>query len=103
MKYEKYITKIRLKNNQLSEDKSLTIPNESNDVVQVVFSFPNKYGASIVRGDGCYGIELAVLHYDHITYETPITDDVIGHIENQEELETLLSQICNLPEQEETE
>ena len=50
------------------------------DGTQWLFSFPNGYGASVIN-DG-YGrreglLELAVLNADgHITYCTPITDDV---------------------------
>lgn len=53
---------------------------------QYTFSFPNGYGASVVRGGYTYGgseglWELAVLDADgHLTYNTPITDDV-GHLE----------------------
>ncbi len=48
--------------------------------------FDNGYGASVVRGPGTYGsdrglYELAVLGKDgQITYNTPITDDVIGYL-----------------------
>ena len=61
--------------------------------------FPNGYGASIVRFQpspgfgGNYGYEqglyeLAVLKGDinksDLTYETPVTDDVIGHLTPEE-------------------
>ena len=48
------------------------------------FRFPNGYGASVIN-DG-YGAraglyELAVLGPDdHLTYDTPVTDDVLGHL-----------------------
>lgn len=48
--------------------------------------FDNGYGASIVQGPNTYGgdkglYELAVLDkYGQITYDTPITDDVIGYL-----------------------
>lgn len=52
--------------------------------------FPNGYGVSVVKGKYTYGgpeglYELAVLDSNgSLTYETPITDDVIGHLsENQ--------------------
>ena len=64
------------------------------------FRFPNNYGASVIKHWGSYGyeedkFELAVLHKDMITYNTPITDDVIGHLTNDEVLE-LLEEIKNL-------
>lgn len=34
--------------------------------------FPNGFGASIIHGHGTYGLELAVLHGDHICAGTPI-------------------------------
>lgn len=58
-----------------------------------IFSFPNGYGASVVN-DG-YGAraglyELAVLDADgHLTYETPITDDVLGYLTEAEVADAL--------------
>ncbi|WP_413488398.1 hypothetical protein [Carnobacterium divergens] len=60
-----------------------------------IYTFPNGYGASVVDGMGSYGLELAVLSEDAITYETPITDDVLGHL-TQETLTDALNQIYNL-------
>ncbi len=49
--------------------------------------FDNGYGVSVVRGEHTYGgreglYELAVVDAktDEITYDTPITDDVIGYL-----------------------
>lgn len=62
------------------------------------FKFPNNYGASVVKGPWTYGgrddlWELAVLTYDgdewKLTYDTEITDDVIGYLEDEEVLELL--------------
>lgn len=50
------------------------------------FKFPNGFGASVIRGPDSYGgskglFELGVLGTDgHLTYETEITNDVIGHL-----------------------
>ena len=54
--------------------------------VQHIYSFPNGYGASVVKHDFSYGgkdglWELAVLDSDgDLCYHTPITQDVIGHL-----------------------
>lgn len=47
--------------------------------------FDNGYGVSVVRNPYSYGgllglYELAVLDSDGITYTTPITNDVMGHL-----------------------
>ena len=68
---------------------------------QLIFKFPNGYGASIINHIGSYGTELAVIVWEDdkyfITYDTPITDDIIGYIESKEELIDLLNAIKNLP------
>ena len=54
--------------------------------VQAVITFDNGYGASVVCTPHTYGgklglYELAVLGTDgHLTYDTPITSDVIGYL-----------------------
>lgn len=64
--------------------------------------FENGYGASIVRGPGTYGsenglYELAVLDSDgSITYNTPITDDVIGYL-RPEDVTDVMEKIQKLP------
>jgi uncharacterized small protein (DUF1192 family) len=62
------------------------------------YAFPNGYGASVIN-DG-YGseqghFELAVLKGDHLTYETPITDDVLGWL-TAAEVEQKLDEIAAL-------
>ena len=61
---------------------------------QAKVEFENGYSASILFGDKFYsnGIdtyELAVLHKGSITYDTPITDDVLGWLTKDEVTEAL--------------
>jgi len=68
---------------------------------QCIVQFPNGYGASIVQGEHTYGgskglYELAVFGKNgEITYDTPITDDVLGYL-SEEDVEKTLTEIKNL-------
>ena len=63
---------------------------------QCIVQFPNGYGASIVKGEHTYGgkdglYEIAVFGKDgNITYNTPVTDDVLGYLSEQDVEKTLL-------------
>lgn len=63
---------------------------------QCIVQFPNGYGASIVQSEHTYGgsqglYELAVFGKDGgITYDTPITEDVLGYLSEQEVEKTLI-------------
>ena len=71
---------------------------------QVIVFFENNYGASIIKHKFSYGndeglFEIAVLKgtmesWD-ITYDTPITDDVLGH-QTSEDIKNVLEEISNL-------
>ena len=68
---------------------------------QCIVQFPNGYGASIVQGQYTYGgpeglYEIAVFGKNgEISYETPITDDVLGYL-SEEAVEKTLTDIKNL-------
>ena len=66
--------------------------------VQYIFRFENDYGASVVKGMGTYGHELdlwelGVITFDgcdwHLTYDTPITEDVIGYLTDEQVMDIL--------------
>ena len=64
---------------------------------QDIYRFENGYGASVVNHSGSYGIELGVIQFFdndewHLTYETTVSSDVIGHL-NYEALVDLLIRI----------
>ena len=68
--------------------------------IQRVYRFENNYGASVICHEGSYSSyghkwELAVLYGDVITYDTPITSDVIGHLSDQQ-VQKILSKIDQL-------
>ena len=70
---------------------------------QARVAFENGYGASIVRFPGSYGFEeglyeMAVLdRAGRLTYTTPVTDDVLGHL-SESAVEQHLHEIAALPE-----
>ena len=71
--------------------------NKHMDGIQKVYQFPNGYGASVIKHKGSYGYdkglwELAVLHEGELCYDTEITGDVIGHL-NDPEVDNILAQI----------
>jgi hypothetical protein len=79
------------------------------DGTQKIWRFKNGFGASVVKHFGSYGFdadlwELAVLKFEekgewHLTYDTPITEDVIGHLKPQE-VTALLKRIKKLAKEE---
>ena len=85
-------------NDLMAITKDAKFTDHSNSYMQRIrIMFPNGYGASIIKGDGSYGVELAVITTEGPCYDTEITDDVIGNIENLEELNGYLERIKALP------
>ena len=71
--------------------------NKVHDGIQKVYSFPNGYGASVVKHSYSYGgkdgkWELAVLKGKDLCYDTGITSAVLGHL-NDPEVDDYLRQI----------
>lgn len=66
------------------------------------YHFANGYGASVIHNKYSYGLELAVIKYNKesdswdLDYESGITDDVIGYINDKEELEEIIIKISKL-------
>ena len=75
------------------------------DGVHYVFRFANDYGASVIKFTGSYGYrkdqwELGVIIFDEdghygLTYDTPVTDDVLGYL-TDEVVRNLLEEIKEL-------
>ncbi len=70
--------------------------------IRATAKFPNGYEASVIKGEYTYGneeglYELAVLRGGHLCYDTPITDDVLGHL-TEDEVGKLLLSIAELPD-----
>jgi hypothetical protein len=76
------------------------------DGLQGTAFYPNGYGVSVVHHSGSYGYsqnkwELAVLKGSSVekfslTYETPITGDVIGHLSCKEVIK-IMKEVKMLP------
>ena len=79
----------------------LIVRRELNGGIQYIFRFNNNYGASVVKHSGSYGYEadlweLAVLEFNgsgiwdwDLTYDTEITDDVLGWLNDMVVYEVL--------------
>ena len=74
--------------------------------VRAVQEFPNGYSASVIRSPYSYGgefglYELAVMSGGSLDYSTPITDDVLGRL-SEDEVTAALQQIAALPAKDQT-
>jgi len=71
------------------------------DAERYSITFPNGYGASIIRNARSYGgneglFEVAVIGKDNaLCYDTPITSDVVGYL-TREEVAAMLANIEEL-------
>jgi len=70
------------------------VPSTYSNGIHAMVTFNNGYGASVIKTDRSYGgkdglYELAVLFDGLISYDTPITDDVLGHLTEGEVTELL--------------
>ena len=68
--------------------------------IQYEYSFPNGYGASVIKTTYSYGgdaglWELAVLYQGEICYTSGITEDVIGHLTSKD-VKSLLERIYDI-------
>ena len=70
--------------------------------------FPNGYGVSVVRFmigsfGGSYGAEkglyyIGIMHNGSLTYDTPITDDLLCH-QTEQDVTNVLAQVEALPKE----
>ena len=89
------------------EEKLKYTEKPTNGGTQRLYKFKNNYGASVVQSQFSYGgdeglWELAVIIYDDkddwsLTYDTPVTNDVMGRL-TWDEVEKTLKQIEKLKE-----
>ena len=85
------LVKIALTNDELANQVVRTVTRQLLGGIQVEIHFANGFGASVINHTMSYGVELAVLDHGMLTYDTPITDDVIGFLDAETLRETLLA------------
>lgn len=89
---------------------AIIIEREKNGGTQVIHRFDNGFGASVIRGPYTYGgpegfFEVGVIEFKGdgneygLTYDTPITDDVLGWLD-EAGVEDVLAQIEALDKKE---
>lgn len=68
---------------------------------QGIASFDNGYSVSVVQFPGSFGYkaglwELAVIHDGEIVYDTPVTDDVLGYL-TEDDVSRHMAAVAALP------
>lgn len=76
-------------------------PMHSHGGVGARATFPNGYTVSVVCHSYSYGgdaglYELAVMRGGRIVYDTPITDDVLGHL-TEDDVSAVMREVQELP------
>jgi hypothetical protein len=79
-------------------------PHQNWEGVIATHKFGNGYSASVIKSEHSYGgrdgkYELAVIYGNEIVYDTPITDDVLGWL-SEEDVTDAMERIANLPARE---
>ena len=74
-------------------------PHSIGNGVQARMDFPNGYGVSVVKFNGTYGYpdlwEVAIMYEGSLTYNTDITDDVLGH-QTEEDVTEVMRKVQEL-------
>lgn len=74
-------------------------PHPIGDGVQARMDFKNGYGVSVIKFNGSYGYpnfwEVAVMYKGSLTYDTPITDDVLGW-QTEDDVTNVMKQVQQL-------
>jgi len=69
--------------------------------VQARMDFGNNYGVSVIKFSGSYGYpdlwEVGIMYKGHLTYNTDITDDVLGHQSNKD-VSNIMERVQNIIE-----
>lgn len=71
------------------------------DAKQATLQFDNGYGVSVISGEAFYTrpgcpYEMAIRHGEELCYATPITDDVMGYL-TEDDVTERMRQVQELP------